>query len=537
MFNYQTNNMQQSECDECLTKGICSVNPTLTSLQEVILLYLKELSFYILKLKDYGVTNDVIKERVIYALYNIVTDVEYNQEQFHEIISQLYDFIMQSKTLYEKYCLEHDIEIITTKSYFKYSKKFELTDAIKKGEKYFLKKSMTFDQTKKSLFDIMLFLCKSMVIKMVELERLGNDNSHAYYATLELLDALRPGVFSVDLAQEKIKSTIGAYYEIARALHSSHLELYGELEQVEVSFTPLVGKAILVSGSDYKKLENVLKAVENTEINVYTHGVEMLMAHAFPKFNSHPRLKGHFGAGLDSSLIDFASFPGAILMTKGTLQKVEYLYRGRLFTLDPVAPSGVIKIKEGDYSPLIKSALDAKGFVHPQTRPKMKVGYKEEDITKKVNEILDKLEKGEIRHLYIVGLMNLPNLTYKAYFEKLFSIMPKDCYVLSLCCPISTENVYHLDSFFDDSLLYKILRGLAREKHISELPLTVFLTKCDKHTISNLLYLNEIGVKHLYMSKCPPFLINPLTIETLQNMFSVKEIKDPKFDLEETLIE
>lgn len=534
MHEYQ---MMSYEPDECLSKGICSVNPTLSSVQEVILLYIKELSFYLLRLKNLGATNETIKETVLYALFNLVTNADYNQEQFHELIVKLYDYIYQSKILYEKLCLEKNITIETSKSYFKYSKNFSLTDAIRKGEKYFIKKSHSFTPKQKDLYDIMIFLGKSMGLKIIELQRLGKPYDEAYYAILSLFNAITPGVFSEEETMEEIQKTITIYYSLVREVFYTQIELYGEIEQNKVSFSTSPGKAILFSGSDFKKLELVLKATEGTKIDVYTHGLEMLMAHAFPKLSSHPNLKGHFGTGMESSLVDFASFPGPVLMTRGTLQKIEYLYRGRLFTLDPIAAPGVIKLKDSDFDPLIKSALESKGFTRIEERPSIPVGYSKKDLFEKIDDIIKKIREKEINHLYIVGLLNAPNLIYKAYFEKFFNLLPDDAYVLSLCCPINTEKVFHLDSFYDYSLFYKIINKLNKELGIPNIKLNLFLTRCDKHTISNLIYLKHLGIKNVFMCKCPQTLVSPSIIKTMQEIFDIKEMTDPQKDLEETLKE
>lgn len=40
--------------DSCTAKGVCATDPTISSLQEVIIMYLKQLAFYTLKLKNVG---------------------------------------------------------------------------------------------------------------------------------------------------------------------------------------------------------------------------------------------------------------------------------------------------------------------------------------------------------------------------------------------------------------------------------------------------------------------------------------------------
>lgn len=530
--NYQT---FTTEYDECISKGLCSINPVLSALQEVVLLHLKELSFYLLKLKAFGVTNNQVREMFIDALTGIIINAEYNQEQFQDIISKLDYNIEQAKILYKNFCESSGEEAQSVKLYFKHSRDFNLSNAIKKGEKYFIKKSLTLTPKQKGYFDIMLILAKSMCLKIIEIRRLGQEYDYSYYAILGMINRLNFSDFSEDLVKKEIDEFIKVYYNTVIQIFDKQIEKYGQMGFTEVSFSTVPGKAILVSGTDFKKLEDVLKATEGTEISVYTHGLEMLMSHAFPKLHSHPNLKGHFGVGLETSLIDFAEFPGAILMTKATLFRPEYLYRGRLFTLDPIAPAGIIKLKENNYEPLIKSALEGKGFTNSNQKPPMKVGFHESQLNEKIDTIIEKMQKNEIKHLFIIGLINTPNAPYRQYFEQFFELLPKDCYAISLCCDIKRENVFHLDSFYGYYLFFKVLAKLQQKIDIKQVNISVFLTRCDKNTISNLLYLKHIGIKNVYMCKCPPTLINPVIIETLQESFDIKELSTAKEDLERIL--
>jgi hydroxylamine reductase len=523
------------EYNECLIKGACSINPTLSSIQEVILLYLKQLAFYLLKLKDFGITNEPVKEIILTSLFNIVSNVEYNQEQFHKLISKLDNSIIESKALYENFCQNKGIDIESVKTYFKRAKNFNLTSAIKKGEKYFLKKIQALSQKQKDLFDIALFLTKSISIKMIELQRLNKDYNEGYYSILSLLNVMNPSKFKEDEILQEINKSIESYYTLLKKVFKTQTTLYGEPSESEISFSTDPGKAILVSGFDYNKLKLILEAVKNTNIQIYTHGMEMLMAHSFPVFRAYKNLKGHFGLGMETSMIDFATFPGAVLMTKGCLQKFEYLYRGRLFTLDPIPSIGVVKIKDNNYEPLIKSALEAKGFTKCTKKPSLHVGVNFSKIKKQLNGIIDKIIKKEIKNIYIIGLLNFQSINGH-YFDKFFEYLNKDSFVFSLSHKKNAENIFHLDSLYDYSLIYRLLNEINSKIPLNELNIIVFLTSCDKHTISNLLYLKHLGIKKIYMCKCPPYLINPTLITTLQSIFGIKEFSDPKKDFEETLI-
>ena len=531
-YNYQNIASENSSCNN---REFCTGSSTLSSVQEIILLYLRELSFYLLKLKPYGITNAKIKEDFIYALFNIICNIEYSQETFHALIENLYNYIYQSKILYEQTCAENNIVAERNKSYFKYSKNFSLTEAIRKGEKYFLKKNTSFSQRQKDFHEITLFLAKSICVKLIELKKMDRDYDSAYYEILKLFNELISNECDEKEFKTQIEESIKIYYGLIKRVFYQQIKLYGRPTKTEVDFSTHQGHAILVSGSDYRKLEKVLRVTEDKNISIYTHGPEMLMAHSLPKLNSYKNLRGHFGTSIDSSLLDFASFPGPILMTKGALQKMEYLYRGRLYTLDPVAPSGIIKIENDNYEPLIKSALETKGFVSSQKKPSMTVGFDGDEVESAVNDIIKKIKSKKIKYLHIIGLLNTPNPAYREYFQNFFNIMPKDNFVISICCPLKSENVLKLDSFFDYSLFYQILKKLRTNIDFTETPISVFVTRCDKHTIANLIYLRKIGIENIFLCKCLPNLITPNLLSTLEEVFDIKQITTPQKDLSEIL--
>lgn len=529
---YQTG---QYEFDECITKGICSINPTLSSLQEVILLYMKELAFYILKLKEMGVSNRRITEDLIDTLSGIVANIDYNQEQFQEVITKLYNNLSQAKSLYVSLCQKHNLECQVLKSHFKHSKKTTLTESIRKGEKYFLKRTNLYSPEQKNLFDIMLFLVKSICTFVLDLESFGVSYDEAQEQILIMLSTMNFCDTPIEDVKKQISKFIGVYYELVKILYRTQVAFYGEIAPVEVSLSTRPGKAIMVSGSNLKDLETILELTKDKNIDVYTHGVEMIMAHTFPKLRAYPNLIGHFGKGAENCLLDYATFPGSILMTKHSLQKVEYLYRGRLFTTDAIAPKGVVKIKDNNFEHLIKSAKEAKGFSHGQQKNPIKVGFNEKEVLKNINKMMDKVESEEIKHIFVVGLLNY-SADQQHYFEKFLDIMPNDCFAISLSYEKNAENVMHIDSFYDFSLIYKILKEISLRKPLKELDMSVFLTKCDKHTVANILNLKNLGIKDIYMCKCSPNMVNPALITALRTIYNIKEFANPEEDLAKTLI-
>ena len=153
-------------------------------------------------------------------------------------------------------------------------------------------------------------------------------------------------------------------------------------------------------GYNIKELENILENVKNENIDVYTHD-DMILAHTFPKFRKYAHLKGHFGKGLENCLIDFAIFPGPIILTRNSLHNIENFYRGRLFTTDySISPKGVIKIDSSNFEEVITSAKKAKGFKTGKICNSIIIGFNYDEITELIDE---KIKSCKYKQIFIIG--------------------------------------------------------------------------------------------------------------------------------------
>ena len=535
-MNYKPYSAKACEYDEFILRGFCASNPSLSLSQEVILMFLQELSYYLLKLKDFGAKNDTIKESFLEALSGIITNIDYNDEQFKNIVMVLAKDLSQAKILYSKFCTENNVEFSFLKSSFKNVQNSSVSDLIKKGEKHYINRNIEFTLEQKNLFDIIILLAKRLCLKIIQIRSYKKDYEKAYETILKLLNTLNLDKFSVKEIKKTIETCHLEYSALMKALYNAQEEAHGKRESVYIPFSPRNGKAILVSGIDMVQLETVLKATKNRGIDVYTHGMTMLMAHTLANFRKYPHLVGHFGKGTDNSLFDFAAFPGAILMTRYLFQKIEYLYKGRLFTTDTFAPSGIIKIVDNNYEPLIQAALHAKGFTKKQQELILRVGFRQKEMEEKTQEIIKKMENNEIKHLYFIGILKHES-EYKAYFDKFLELMPKDCFAISLSHDKNTENILHVDSFYDYLFIYKIFEKINELKPVSEFKITIFITKCDQYTITNIINFINLGIKSIYLSDCLPSLVNPAMFETLKKVFSIKSFSNPRDDLKATLAE
>lgn len=531
-YNYYQNPIDLNK--ECSLKGICSVNPTLSALQEFVLMYLKETAFYLLELKNLGIENKKVQENIMEALSGVVIGAEYSQYQFQRLNVFLSENLTQAKNIYKEICQKHNFEQKVVKSFFRNRKNYSLSEAIKIGEKFGIRKNTVFSPEQKHMFDTMLFLLKSMCIKTQELKSFGGEYNDAYLAMLSLMNSMNLHHVAIEASKNAIKEFMKVFYEVVKRVYTCKVEAYGVDVPTEVSFSTVIGKAILVSGNDLKELELVLRATQGKEINVYTHGLDMLIAHTFPKLKAYRHLVGHFGRSVDACIIDFATFPGPILMTRHALQKTHDLYRGNLFTTDIIPPRGAIRIIDNDFAPLVETAQKLKGFSTVIQKKVLQVGFDEEEIKRRVNGVLDDFESGKIKHIYFAGLLNNVK-EHSLYFDEFFDIVSSDCFVFSLSYNVNRKNVYHINSNYDYTLVYKIFREMQKRKPLNEIDITLFVTRCDKNTISNVLNFKHMGIKNIFMCDCPSGLVNPRLIDALRDSFDLKAFTHPKEDLEKTL--
>ena len=119
------------------------------------------------------------------------------------------------------------------------------------------------------------------------------------------------------------------------------------------------------------------------------------------------------------------------------------------------------------------------------------------------------------------------------YFNSFFAQIRNDTFIISL-----TNIDYKKDSIIINSapnfyMVYKILEKILEPAKEKGIDISVFISKCDKHTISNILNLKKLGVKNIFLSKCTPIMLNPTLTETLKKEYGIHStttaIDDLKF--------
>jgi hydroxylamine reductase len=531
MQNNKEYNNSYIDINECTTRGACSISPAIAALEELSIVFLKQLAFYLLKLEKLGASNSQIKFEIITILATLVSVNEFSENQLFKAVMNEYYMLSNTKSIYFKTCKEQNISPKKLKEISDFSQNTTISQAITLGEKLFLKRINANDLKIENLLTILLILTQSIslnLLKLADFSIYKNEIFHEILKSLDITNHRKPTLQKITtqinkLAQFDSKLQI----EICDTL----LKTFGKISKISLSHSTQKGKAILVSGNSFLDLYRILEETKDKNIDIYTHS-NLLITHALEKFAKFKHLKGHYGDTTENCILDFATFPGSILLTKNSKNNTEYFYRGRLFSSDYITPNGVIKIENNDYSQLIEAAKNAKGFAKGKAKPDTILGFNEKEIFNKIKEVSKNLEKGQIKHLYIIGINS--NLeTGKIYLNELFSKLKKDEFIISFYNFPEKENVLSINIGNYTPLGTNIIKNIF-EKISPELNnITFFFTTCDVMTLSGIIRLKSLGVKHIYMNKCPSTLINPSVYKTFTEHYKIKTLSNSTKDLKE----
>ncbi len=488
MFDYFKNIAEKNSCQSI---GVCSVHPSVTSLYEILLAQLRDISYYLVKLKEFGFLNNNIMDVVIETLSTFLINTSFNQSKYLSLIKKLQNIKEETKEKYTNYCSVHKFPYEVINCNLKIDDKTTISELINYSQNTLMNKQKNCDRKKQRLFELITLQAKLCAINIVKIKKLDKNFNDFDYDVIRFF-ALTNGY---SIRDEKIIRRIKEFSNISAVLKekldSIYKEKYGNKESASILTNPQKGHSILVSGDDLDELEHVLKALEEydpkTPINVYTNGA-LILAHFYPYFKNNKFLKGHLGK--DNTEYEFSIFPGSILITKNFIQKIDTLYRGEIFSNKLISFEKVFDIENDNYEPLISSCLNIDGFNKNQEKKYLKITY---DI-KEIEKTLENIENEEV--ILIAG-------------------KPDDNYIGEY----KNKKIITFNYPLEEDILIKSIKYL-KEKNIKT---TIFFSQCNLSSIDAILSLLNEEI-NIYLAQCSSLLINPHVIEALKEDFMVNII-------------
>jgi hydroxylamine reductase len=362
----------------------------------------------------------------------------------------------------------------------------------------------------------------------------GVEDGLAFLAT-EPTDAGALLAKSLEVGQLNLK--------VMETLDAANTCTFGTPEPTAVRMTPVRGKAILVSGHDLKDLLALLEATAGTGINVYTHG-ELLPAHGYPRLKAFPHLVGNYGGAWQEQRMEFASFPGPIVMTSNCIIHPHSSYQDRIFTLGPVGWPGVRHLDGRDYSAVIAAAQAQPGFAADAPAETTTVGFARQAVLSVADKVIDAVKSGAIRHFFLVGGCDgaAPG---RNYFTEFAESAPQDSVVLTLGCGKYRFNRHNFGDIggiprlldvgqcndsYSAIMIASALAG-AFNCGVNDLPLTLVISWFEQKAVAVLLTLLALGVRNIRLGPTLPAFLTSNLLGILVEKFGIQPITTPQADL------
>ncbi|MDL5166414.1 hydroxylamine reductase [Proteus faecis] len=337
-------------------------------------------------------------------------------------------------------------------------------------------------------------------------------------------------------------------FRIMAILDKGETQAYGNPIPVSVNVRPVAGKAILISGHDLKDLQMLLEQTEGKGINVYTHG-EMLPAHGYPELKKYKHLVGNYGSGWQNQQIEFAKFPGPVLMTSNCIIDPNVgNYGDRIWTRSIVGWPGVKHIMGDDFSEMIEQAQSLEGFPYNEIEHLITVGFGRETLLNAADTVIDLVSQKKLRHVFLVGGCD-GSRGERSYYTDLAREIPQDCLIMTLACgkyrfnKLDFGTLEGLPRLLDvgqcnDAYSAIMLAVNLAEKlgcGVNDLPLSLILSWFEQKAIVILLTLLSLGVKNIYTGPTAPAFLTDNLLAVLNEKFGMRSITTPEQDLKDIL--
>ncbi len=533
---------QTSKGIACTVKGICGKTNEVANLQDLLIVLLEEISFIVLSAKNTDKellkkANKIVRD----GLFSTITNVNFDESRMIQIIKEAEE--LKKELLNATELNSNKIELIpflgekSKDEILKYSQN--------------IKRIPDENEDLFSLKEILLFGLKGMAAYAHHADLLGFNDENVNSFFYKGLNA----IFSKEKTQEEIMEIIQEFGLInlncLELLDKAHTFSFGHPEPTKINVGVKKGPAIIVSGHDLLDLKNLLEQTKNTGINIYTHG-EMLPALAYPKLKSYEHLTGHFGTAWQNQRKEFDNIPSAILMTTNCIQEPLASYEDRIFTTGLVAFPNVYHIEEKngqkDFAPIIKKALQLKGFEKNNIQKTITIGFGHNAILSNAAKILEKIKEGKIKHIFLIGGCDGAK-PGRNYYTDLAQKTPNNSLVLTLACGkfrINNLDLGNIDEFprlldcgqcNDAYSAIKVASELSKALNcsINDLPLTLILSWYEQKAVCILLTLLSLGIKNIKLGPSLPAFVSKNVLKVLSEKFNLKQISNAEEDIKEAL--
>lgn len=544
MFCYQCE--QTKNGTGCDTVGVCGKTPEVAVLQDLLMYQLKGLSCWAHLARQHGVVDHEVDSFVLRAAFSTLTNVNFDDSAFFEYLkeSQRLAVRMQSAAMQATSAPDWSwpLDAPHPALFAPMLKMDNPATVLATGQLtgILAVRQQVGNDTLVGLQELLVYGLKGLAAYAHHAERLGatDDGVYAFvHSAFTFLASDRAHDSSQLLSM--LMECGRANYRVMQLLDEGHNARFGTPEPTEVRMTPVEGKCILVSGHDVHDLENLLRQTEGLGINVYTHG-ELLPAHSYPGLKRHKHLVGNYGGAWYRQKLEFAEFPGAVLMTTNCVLDPPDSYADNLFTTGETGVKASQHVPGPDFSAVIRRAQALPGFSKLDAAQPVRthtVGFGHSAVLGVADKVLDAVATGQLRHIFLVGGCD-GNEPQRKYYQRLHAEMPSDTLVLTLGCgkfrvlgqewgTLGETGIPRLldmgqcnDAYSAIVVATELAKALNTD--INSLPLSLDISWFEQKAVAVLLTLLSLGVRDIRLGPKLPAFLTPDAIAMLQEKFNIQ---------------
>lgn len=551
MFCYQCEQTDrstpQSGCASA--KGNCGKDATTADLQDLLVYAIQGIAQYSHRARRLGAPNNEAGAFILYGMFTTLTNVNFNAARFVTLLKEAASVRDQAKAAYETAAsARHETtEILSGPANWQPAS--DLSGLLLQAQSVGINAGLeTVGADVIGLRALIVYGLKGVCAYAHHAHVLGQENDVVYAGIEEALNFLagEPTDLNALLGQSLTLGHVNL--KVMEILDAANTGNFGAQQPTAVRLAPLKGKAILVSGHDLGDLQALLEQTKGKGINIYTHG-EMLPAHAYPKLKAYPHLAGNYGGAWQDQQIDFANFPGPILMTSNCIIEPKPMYRQRIFTAGPVGWPGVRHIENHDFSMLIQAALALPGFKEDGVEKTITIGFGHDAVLGVADKVIDAVKSGAIRHFFLVGGCD-GAASGRNYYTEFAEQAPQDTVVMTLGCAKYRFNQHEfgdiggiprlldLGQCNDSYSAIKIATALAGafERGVNDLPLSMVVSWFEQKAAAVLLTLLALDIKNIRLGPTLPAFLTPNILTILHDKFGLLPIGEAKADIDTILL-
>jgi len=548
MFCYQCEQTTRSDAGNgCHTdKGVCGKDDTTADLQDLMIYGLQGIAQYAKRLRQAGQPQTQADEFILYALFTTLTNVNFNANRFVQLIKETAHWRDQLKTQYAA----HDPEstAVLTAGPAQWQPAASLPGLLIQAKDAAINLDLQdLGADIIGLRAMLLYGVKGAAAYAYHALMLGYRDEVINAGFEDALDFLATHPSNADELLNWSLRIGELNYKVMAMLDAANTGNFGAQQISSVNLGVVKGKAILVSGHDMHDLAQLLEQTQGLGINVYTHG-EMLPAHAYPKLKAYPHLVGNYGSAWQNQHLEFARFPGAILMTSNCLIEPDNSYRQRLFTAGPVGWAGVRHINDSDFSPLIEAAQAMPGFREDSPEKLITVGFGRDTVLSVADKVIAAVKAGAISHFFLVGGCDgaAPG---RNYFTEVAELAPADTVILTLGCGKYRFNSHDFGTIDgiprlldmgqcnDAYSAIQVASALAKafDCGVNDLPLSLMISWFEQKAVAVLLTLLSLGIRGIRLGPTVPAFLTPVLLAKLSETFDLKTTGNAAEDIQSAM--